>query len=215
MSVVGAMYPAGDLQKAIKSRFQALRLGLGFDDIAQFVHHRLASLDPDMYLPTLAREQVCRQKKLLPRGGDQVLWRTNSREIGELETAYAYYLAVIRLEVKPTAHFLRKAWHHLSLADEIHARRKASRSQGGIKRHSKNSAAKDAVIKDLKSRAHSLRGLTESKAAKAIAPQVAAVIREYRLSIVAADNLPRTIRRWLKHDPDITAVWMSIQLCRG
>lgn len=210
MSVLGAMYPAGDLQKAISNRFQVLGLGLAFEDFIQFVHHRLASSDPDVYLPALARKQIGEHKKLQPRGGLQVLWRTNSREIGELERACAFYLSLKRVEAKATAHLLRNAWHHLRLADEIQTRRKVSRSQGGVKRHSQNFAAKDAVITELKSRAD-LRGLTAGKVANAVAPQVAAVIREKRLSMMAEDNLPRTITRWLKCDQDIKLVWMSIQ----
>lgn len=211
MSVLAAMYPTGGLKNAIENRLDGLRLGLSFDDIIQFVRHQLASLDPDVYLPALARDQLLRKKTSQSGGGDQVLWRTNSREIAELEKASAYYLAMIRVDVKPTAHLLRNAWHHLLLADEIQARRKASRSQGGVKRHSKNSAAKEAVIRELKSRADSLRGLTESKVANVIAPQVAVVILEMRLSMMAEESLPRTITGWLKRDPDIRCVWMSIQ----
>lgn len=131
-----------------------------------------------------------------------------------IASAVACCLAAKAPSEKPLRNLLLEAMEFCRAADEIQAtlaRRKedmyVARVRGGTNRHVKQQPAWEEAARLLVAKRPPQGWPNPTAAAKAIIDDLMAFIHAGRIPVITGDNLVRTIARWIRHRPSVTAAF--------
>lgn len=147
------------------------------------------------------------------RGMELELYQALVRHVA---SAVSCSMEALTPEAKPLLNLLLQAMHHCrmfdmkkALLDEATAARRAARVKGGKLRHAANNPARDETARLLLVK-RPVSGWPDAiTAARAIEEDLKTFILQKRLGIVAGDHLIRTIVRWIRTVPQVSAAFAA------